>query len=180
MMMGLPQVKPSVARLTATSPMMPALELKPHERQRGDQPFTVLGVVGHRRIGGCSVGSVLIVHGQAREVAIFPGFTAVGGSGIADVGAAPADGSGAAGHVKGADDGVAPCEGVGLDFCFVIAVAVGEIVNADSYQRSLCGHREREGKSEYPRGSGRGRNFGLKQGSENVIGYSLCEEFNRS
>src|SRR5260221_9471670 len=99
----------------------------------------MLGVVGDGGIGCGAVGSAFVVHGEAGEIAVVPGLAAVDGGGEADVAAAPTDAAGPSAHVEGAHNGVAPGKGVRLDFGFVIAVRVGEIVDADSYQRGLGG-----------------------------------------
>src|ERR1035441_10387873 len=86
----------------------------------------------------------LVVDRKAREIAVVPGLAAVGGGGESDVAAAPTDAAGPAGDVERGHDGATPGEHIGLDFGLVITVGIGEIVDADSCQRSLCGSGERE------------------------------------
>ncbi|SPE23755.1 hypothetical protein SBA2_140003 [Acidobacteriia bacterium SbA2] len=107
------------------------------EGEAGNEPHAVFGVVGNGGVGGAVIGSTFIVHGQAGKVTVGAGLAAVGGSGKADVSAAPSDGSGTAGDVIGGDDGVAPGKGVRLDFGAVVAIRVGEFVDADLLQREL-------------------------------------------
>src|SRR6202451_4042570 len=110
---------------------------QPNQRKSRNHPHGMLRVVCYGRIGGGAKSPALVVHRESREIAILPCFAAVGGSRKSYVAASPANRPRPPRHVKCTDNRISPRKRIGLDFGFVIAIGVREIVSADSDSGSL-------------------------------------------
>src|SRR5271165_1019393 len=130
----------------------------------------MLGVISYRGIGGCAVRSASIVDCEAGKITVFPGFAAVSGCRISDVAATPTDAAGPPRHVKCTDHRAAVAKDVRLDFRLVIAVSVGEIVDADSHRGNLGGARQCEYQEQQSHGQSR------KMAAKAKTGQGACHE----
>src|SRR5579862_9016975 len=97
----------------------------------------MLGVISNGGIGSGSIRSIFVIHRETGQIAVVPRLPAIRRGGKPDIAAPPSDAAGPACDVKGGHDHVAPCEHRRLNFSLVIAVRVGEIVDADSYRSVL-------------------------------------------
>jgi hypothetical protein len=125
--------------------------LQAGEWQGRNHPDAVFGVICHRRVRRRAIVAVLVIHSQAGEIAIVPGLSAIGRGGKTDIAAAPPDASGTTGNVERGHNGVAPGEHRWLHFGFMIAVRIGEIVDADAH-RAILGsgkHGKRQPKGQH-------------------------------